>query len=111
MLRDIAEPDWKVFRKLRTIALERFCDRVLAEVGHIAGDAGKTSHERYLAVFKLIEQRDRELADAFNGMRRSRARQQLACICSHGLLTEDEMSGFSPETRQVVRLLLGLEPD
>ena len=31
---DIKESDWKVFRKLREVALERYCERVLKEVRH-----------------------------------------------------------------------------
>ena len=55
MSRAISEPDWKLFRQLQPLALERFCQRVLEEVGRLAADTGKTSHERYLAVLKLIE--------------------------------------------------------
>ena len=32
MQRTITEPDWKVFRQLHPVALDRFCQRVLAEV-------------------------------------------------------------------------------
>lgn len=102
----IYEPDWQVFRKLQPLALERFCERVLAEIGRIAADDTKNSHERYLAIYKLIHERDEQLADAFNGMRRSRAEWQLGLIQAHGLLTEDEMARFSPETQASVKLML-----
>jgi hypothetical protein len=111
MLRSISEADWKVFRQLRVVALERFCERALAEVGGKAAEADKTAHERYLAVFRLLERRDRELADAFNGARRSAALLQLAHIQSHGLLTAEEMGRFSPETREAVQLLTGTRRD
>lgn len=108
MSRAISESDWKVFRRLREVALERFCQRVLDEIGRVAADENKTSHERYLAVCKLIERRDGELADAFDDPRRSAALQQLACIQSHELLTEEEMSRFSPETREAVQFFLSI---
>jgi hypothetical protein len=107
MSRVICEPDWKVLRELKPIALDRFCQRVLDEIARVASDASKTSHERYLAVYQLMERRDRELATAFNGLRRSTALLQLMSIQSHGLLTADEMSRFSAETREVVRALTG----
>jgi hypothetical protein len=106
MSRTISESDWKLFRQFQPIALERFCQRVLSEIHRLASGADKTSHERYLAVFELIQRRDRELADAFNDFRRSTALRQLACIQSHQLLTEEELSRFSPETREVVHFLL-----
>jgi len=52
MLRAISEPDWKVFRRLQPVALDRFCQRVLAEIDAIASDDSKTNHERYLDIFK-----------------------------------------------------------
>ena len=107
MTRTISESDWKLFRHLQQIALERFCQRVLTEVTRLASDTKKTSHERYLAVFNRIEKRNGEMADAFDNPRRSTALLQLIAIQSHQLLTEDEMSGFSSETRAVVKALVG----
>jgi len=106
MSRDIRESDWKLFRELRTIAPERFCQQVLNEIDRLASDPRRTSHEQYLAVFRLLQRRDRELADAFNDLRRSTALRQLACIQSHKLLTEDEMARFSPDVRDFVQWFL-----
>ena len=47
-MRDIKESDWKVFKPLREIALERFCERVLDEVARINLDTGTSKHQRYL---------------------------------------------------------------
>src|SRR5262249_27257251 len=106
MERGIHEPDWKLFRRLQPLALDRFCQRVLTEVSRLAADSGKSNHERYLAVFKLLERRDEELADAFNNPRRSTALVQLARIRFEGLLTEEEFAGFSLETRASVQVFL-----
>ena len=106
-MRTISETDWKLFRKLRTLALERFCERTLSELSQVASRPGKGAHERYLAVFKLLQRRDKELADAFDDVRRSTAWQQLAIIRACGLLTDEEFVGFSPETRGAVQVWLG----
>jgi hypothetical protein len=106
MERRFPESDWKLFRKLQLLALDRFCQRVLAEISRHVADAGKSSHERYLAVFKLLQRRDEELADAFNDPRRSTALVQLARIRFRELLTDEEFAGFSPETRASVQALL-----
>jgi hypothetical protein len=107
MARDISEPDWKLFRQLHPLALERFCERALADVGRLASEAGKSAHERYLAVFRLLQRRDKELAEAFNDLRRSAALLQLAILCSRGLVTDEELARFSPETRAAVRVFQG----
>jgi hypothetical protein len=102
----INEPDWQVFRRLQPIALERFCERILAEIGRIAADDRKNSHERYLAVYKLIHERDKQLADAFNDSRRSRASIQLGLMRFHGLVTDEEMARFSQDTQERVKVML-----
>jgi hypothetical protein len=61
MMRDIKESDWKRLRDLKSVALERFCDRVLSDLDRARTDATSTSHQRYLAIYRLIEQRDKEL--------------------------------------------------
>ena len=102
MSRDIRESDWKLFRELHPIALNRFCERVLSEITHIASDAAKTPHARYGDIFALVRERDRLLAQAFDDKRRSTALLQLAIIHSHGLLTEEELARFSPEARDAI---------
>ena len=108
MLREIPETDWKVFRHFHPIALERFCERILSEIAQSISSGKQSSHERYLAAFKLIQRRDKEIAKVFNDPRRSAALEQLACIQGHELLTEEEMSRFSDETREFVQGLLDI---
>lgn len=106
MTRQISEPDWKQFRHLQALALERFCQRVLEEVSRLAGETGKGSHQRYLAVVELIDRRDKELAEAFDNPRRSTALFQLARLRGEGLLSEEEFARVSPETRGLIEVLL-----
>lgn len=105
MQRTIPEPDWKQFSKLRRVALERFCQRVLSEITEIASDASRSSHDRHGAVYELIETRDKQLAHAFNDPRRSTAYFQLANICRLGLLSDEEMSLFGTGTREAIAML------
>jgi len=105
MPRDLPEADWKACRKLQAIALERFCERIVGEIGTIASNRSASYHARYLDLFKLIEQRDDEIARAFNDPKRSNIVLQLATIVSYGLLTEDELQCLSPEIRGTVESL------
>ena len=65
---DLKESDWKALRQLHAIALERFSGRVLDEIHRITSAADRSAHDRYLDVFRLIQKRDREMADAFDDM-------------------------------------------
>lgn len=99
------ESDWKVFRGLQHIALERFCKRTLEEVHKIVRDGSRTHHERYLDVFRLLRRRDEELANAFNDPRRSRMIGQLVAIYAHGLLEPGELEQFTERTKGTVESL------
>jgi hypothetical protein len=101
-MHDIAESDWKIFKRLREVALGRFCQRALADIDRISADAGKSHHERYLEIWRLIKPRDRELDDIFDYLRRSTAIQQLVLMQADRLLTAEELSQFSPALRNVL---------
>ena len=105
MATEIKESDWKVFRRLHKIALERFCERVLKEVQAAATEHAEGYHGSYLKVFALIRDRDHTIASAFNDPRRSNAFILLANIIHEGLLTESELDQFSPEARQRIDVI------
>lgn len=105
MSNDLPESDWKAFRKLREVALERCCERILAEVSRITSDAKRTSHARYLAVYELIQERDDQIARAFNNPRRSVAVVQLATMMSLDLISQEELQSLTPRTQSVVEAL------
>ena len=101
----VPESDWKVFRKLREVALERFCERVLDNVGRFQRDSSRTHHERYLDLYRWLQDRDDELARAFNDPRRSQMLWQLATIHSYGLLEASELAQLTPQTREAIASL------
>lgn len=102
----IAEADWKRLRKLKEVALERLCSRILNESQAII-TRDEPSHDRYLALWRHIDGRDRDVADAFNRLSRSTALDRLATMRALGLVTDAEMEGFSQETREKVELRVG----
>jgi hypothetical protein len=101
-MHEILESDWKVFKRLRPVALERFCERVLGDIARISADAGQSHHQRYLEIFRLIEVRDQQIVEIFDHLRRSTAIQQLLQFRSHQLLSAEELSGLSPELRALL---------
>lgn len=102
----VNEADWKVLRRVHPLAVERFCERVLAEIDQAARNTSQSHHERYREIFDLIRRRDRDIARLFDDPRRSRALTMLAEIRSEGLLTEEEFSSLSQQTRSAIEMLL-----
>jgi hypothetical protein len=107
LMPEIQESDWKVLRRVHPLALERFCKRVLAEIARVSRDDAKSYHARYLQIFGLIQQDNRKRAHMFDNPRRSQALVMLAQIRSQRLLSEEEFSSLSPETRGAIQMLLG----
>jgi hypothetical protein len=98
----ISEPDWKIFKPVREQALERFCERVLAEAERIRVDTCKSQHERYVETYRLLIKRDKELVQIFDHLRRSTAVMQLATFRFEGLITDEEYMRFSAPTREII---------
>lgn len=96
---NLPERDWKVFRDLHDPVVNRYCERVLAEIAAAGSTTDVSAHDRYRAVHRLIHDRDDELATLFDAMSRSRARIQLLGLRRRNLLVDDEWARFSPETR------------
>jgi len=102
MNREIPERDWKAFRELHEIALGRLYDRILAEARAQIEQPMKSAREKYLGLFNLVQDRNREIGRAFDDFRRSTAKMQIGIIYSMGLFTPEEIERFSPETRNII---------
>jgi hypothetical protein len=72
----------------------------LQEIENICLESERSSHQRYLDLYKLIKRRDKELGNLFDDLRRSTATLQIMLIRKHGLFTEDEFSQFSQEVQE-----------
>ncbi|MBP1202185.1 hypothetical protein JOD97_000199 [Duganella sp. 1411] len=104
-MHSIAESDWKHLRKLQPVLLDRYCRQILSEVEKAASRHEEAAHPRYLAVCKLIQERDRELGQTFNDMRRSQAFLSILLLRRNGLFTDDEFAGFGDETKDKIAFL------
>ncbi|HEY2186451.1 MAG TPA: hypothetical protein VGH39_15775 [Xanthobacteraceae bacterium] len=105
---DIKESDWKIFKGLREVALERFCEQVLDDIARISSDTAKTKHERYLKIYRLVRERDKEIDPIFDYLRRSAAIRQICAFRAHDLLTAEELQQFSPELVKSVERIVDI---
>jgi hypothetical protein len=108
MAREIKESDWKLLRRLHAVALERFCQRVIDEINRATSNCTEDYHKRYLEVFDLIMDHNEKMAQAFDDMSRSNAFILLTNIRESDLLTDEEFSQFSQETRDAVEVILSI---
>jgi hypothetical protein len=99
---NIPEPDWRRFKEVHAMLLHRYCSRVLNELLAVAQGTDESPHDRYLKIYRMIRDRDKQLASVFDDFRRSTAVSQLGLMRCTGLLTDEELASFSEETRQWV---------
>lgn len=108
MSSDIPESDWRRFKAVHQKLLERYCGQILAEVAAASQGGQDSAHARYLKVYKLIRERDKALANAFDDFRRSTAVMQLGIMRRMKLLTDEDLSLFSEQTRAHVEGIASL---
>ncbi|MFM7180186.1 MAG: peptide ABC transporter substrate-binding protein [Verrucomicrobiales bacterium] len=99
---NIPESDWRRFKEVHGILIQRYCSQVLEELLEVAQGTDQSPHDRYLKIFGMIRDRDKELGRVFDDFRRSTAVSQLGLMRSMGLLADEELASFSEETRQQV---------
>jgi hypothetical protein len=101
----VLESDWKKFKELREIALDRFCQGVLADVKTISENDALSAHTRYRMLYRLMRDRDKDIVETFddNGQSRSSARMGLWLMVMHDLLSDAELSVLSESAVSAVR--------
>lgn len=101
------ESDWKSLSRLKPLALDRLCQRILQKAGSVLDPMQEGGHHRaYLDLYKYIHTGDEKIANCFNDWRRSQALNILASWRLEKLLTDEEFNTFSPETRAMVEVYL-----
>jgi hypothetical protein len=100
-MRQIPERDWKAWRKLSAEALERFCARILDEAASVRESSG-SARERYHELFRLLRERDDDIATVFDDQRRSNAYFQLAAALRIGIVSREDLTVFSEETQALM---------
>jgi hypothetical protein len=100
MLNEIPERDWKIFRQLHPIALERFGQRAVAEIQRLTAQGGQPPMEQFWNAFEFAAAQKKRVSDLFDDYRRSTAMMKVAELRDEGLLTEAEIARFSPEFRE-----------
>src|SRR5436190_111226 len=103
---EMHESDWWGFRRLHSIALERFSQRVLEEVRE-AAECKTNYHDCYCKVYRLIRNHDKRMG-CLHDPRRSSAFLLLAYIVGEELLTEEELEQFSRESQAHIKTITEL---
>jgi hypothetical protein len=100
------EADWQTLRELKPQLLDRLCAQILDEAAQVIGDDDSTAHARFLALYRLILDRNDDVAVCFDDLRRTTLLPRLLAMHRRGLLREDELARFSAKMQDSLQALL-----
>lgn len=95
----VSDNDWKKYRELHELALDRFCQGALANAQTIAQNEALSAHARFRTLHRMMRSRDKDLASMFNTSQRSEVWLSLMLMVAHGLLSDEDLSVLSEELR------------
>ncbi len=91
------ESDWKVFKNIKEQAIKKYCTNVLDEFRDVIDDEKEHPHNKYLLLYKLMENRNKEMSLLFDHHSRSKAALQLIAIRAEELASKELLSELSTE--------------
>ena len=65
------ESDWKIFKQIKEKAIELFCSQALEEFEEVITNKNEHVHNRYLLLYKLVQNRDKQMQLLFDEHSRS----------------------------------------
>ncbi len=101
----ISEADWKIYKRIYSLAADRYSQRLLDDAARICGDETRSSQDRHIELSRLVRDRDKEMGRIFDGLGRSSAAFCLVMMRHHKLVTDDELESFSLDLQQAIQPL------
>ncbi|WP_371194461.1 hypothetical protein [Glaciecola sp. SC05] len=93
------ESDWKIFKQIKELAIDKYCSLALDEARDIVLGDRESSHETYVYLCKILQNREQHLAVMFDGHSRSKAWLQLIAMRTEGLAEQALLDKLSEEFR------------
>ncbi len=91
------ESDWKIFKQIKEKALEKYCLSAFVNFSEIINNEKVHAHDRYLELYNLVRERDKEMEKIFDGHSRSKATIQLLLIRKNGLADIELLKSISED--------------
>ena len=105
-MRDVAESDWKLFKKTLPQWQERYMEKLIGQYVEILnGDSEASS--RFWALEERINRDKLSSGVLVNDIRRSTMRYEIANLLSDNVITLDDLDGFTEDIKGYVRRCIG----
>ena len=105
-MRDVAESDWKLFKKMLPQWQERYMEKLIGRyVEMLNGDSEASS--RFWALEERINRDKLSSGVLVNDIRRSTMRYEIANLLSDNVITLDDLDGFTEDINGYARRCIG----
>ena len=105
-MRDVAESDWKLFKKMLPQWQERYMEKLIGQYVEILnGDSEASS--RFWALEKRVNRDKLSSGVLVNDMRRSTMRYEIANLLSDNVITLDDLDGFTEDIKSYAQHWIG----
>ena len=105
-MRDVAESDWKLFKKMLPQWQERYMEKLIGQYVEILnGDSEASS--RFWALEERVNRDKLSSGVLVNGIRRSTMRYEIANLLSDNVITLDDLDGFTEDIKGYARRCIG----
>jgi hypothetical protein len=101
------ESDWKYLKSIKHALLSTLCERINLKAQEILQLNISSPHEKYMALYRHIEESDAIVADCFDDWRRSTLFSKIAQLYHHELISEEQLGNLSENARYLLAQLVG----
>jgi hypothetical protein len=98
----LPERDWKYLRGIEKDLLSELCRRINRRAQEIIQAKTGTEHEKYLALYRHMEESDLVVGDCFNDWRRSNLLLKLRYLQRHNLLGKEHLANLSDASLELL---------
>ena len=97
-MRDVAESDWKLFKKLLPEWQERYMERLVGQYIEILNGSGEAA-SRFWALEERINRDKLSSGVIANDIRRSTMHREIANLLIDNVITLNDLDGFTEEIK------------
>lgn len=105
-MRDVAESDWKLFRKMLPQWQERYMEKLIDQYVEILNGNGEAS-SRFWALEERIKKDKLSSGVMVNDIRRSTMRCEIANLLADNAITLDDLDGFTEDIKSYAQRCVG----
>ena len=105
-MRDVAESDWKLFKKLLPEWQERHMEKFIDQYIEILNGSGEASN-RFWALEERIKRDKLSSGVLANDLRRSTMHREIANLLIDNVITLDDLDGFTEDIKSYAQHWIG----